>query len=140
MTMDEIFKLAAEKFKGALSSDTGKSLATGAIMLALQKLFASSNGKLDLGSILKGMDVQGLTGIAQSWLGNGANEGVSADTIQKLFGGKLDAFASQLGIQKDEAVRGLQAAVPEVVDKNSQDGNLLDQAGGMLNMVKSLFQ
>jgi len=137
--MDDIFKLAAEKFKGALSGGTGQSLATGAVMLALQKLFTNADGKLDLGSILKGMDMQGLTNIAQSWLGNGANQGISGEAIQQLFGGKLDAFASELNLKKDEAVNGLRAAVPEVVDKNSQDGDLMSQASGVLNMVKGLF-
>ncbi|MEM1059714.1 MAG: YidB family protein [Verrucomicrobiota bacterium] len=137
--MDEIFQLAAEKFKGALSGETGQKLATGTVIPALQKLFTNSEGKLDLSAILKDMDLQGLAGIAQSWLGSGSNHGIDASAIEKLFGGKLSEFASQLGIQKDEAVQGLRAAVPEVVDKSSPDGNLMSQASGVINIVKGLF-
>lgn len=137
--MEDILKLAAEKFKGALGGGTGQSLATGAIILALQNLLTGKDGKLDLGSLISNLDGQGLMNIAQSWLGDGANAGISAEAIQNLFGGKLDSFASELGIKKDEAVSGLQSAIPEVVDKSSSDGNLLDQAGGIFKAVKGLF-
>ncbi len=137
--MEDILKLAAEKFKSALGGGTGQSLATGAIMLALQNLLTGKDGKLDLSSLLSNLDGQGLMNVAQSWLGNGTNAGISAEAIQNLFGGKLEGFASELGIKKDEAISGLQSAIPEVVDKSSADGNLLDQAGGIFKAVKGLF-
>jgi len=90
----------------------------------------SQNG--DLGAVLS------------SWLGDGANRPISADTIASVFGqADIAKFASQLGVDPTTAQRGLAQALPQVVDKASSGGNLLDSVGGvggLMGMAKSLLR
>ena len=68
---------------------------------------------------------------AQSWLGDGANQALSADQVQDVIGGdKIEAFASKLGVSPEEATSGLSELLPQLVDKSSRGGELLDSLGG----------
>jgi len=77
-----------------------------------------------------------LTDLAKSWLGNGENSPVSGDQLKSLFGGeKLAQFASQLGTDEATAMDGLKDALPNLVDKASPDGNILDSLGGLSGLA-----
>lgn len=86
----------------------------------------------------------GLTNQLQSWLGDGGNDGISASNIMDVLGGdKVSNFASQLGISGEEAAGGLADVIPELIDKSSSGGNLLDSVGGLggaMNLAKGLFK
>jgi uncharacterized protein YidB (DUF937 family) len=81
--------------------------------------------------------------ILQSWLGDGQNDSISGSQVSDLLGSdKIAAFASQLGLSQDEAIGGLQDAMPKMVDNASSGGSLLDSIGGIsgaLNMASKLF-
>ncbi len=85
-------------------------------------------------------DLQGLVG---SWLGDGDNDSISADKITELFGGeKLSEFASSLGVDQGAAAESLSEAIPQMVDKGSNGGSLLDVVGGVdgiADLAKKLF-
>lgn len=101
--------------------------------------------------MISGMQHSGnadLLSLAASWLGSGANQPVSGNQLAQIFGqDRISAFAQQLGISQEEAVSGLQASVPDVVDKASPNGNIdlnamLDSIGGIqgaLNIASKLF-
>ena len=61
----------------------------------------------------------------------------------EMFGGdKLANFANQLGLDQDSANNGLSEMLPNLVDKSSSGGNLLESVGGLggaLDMAKKLF-
>jgi len=77
-----------------------------------------------------------LTELAASWLGKGENSQVSGDQLQSLFGKeKIAQFASDLGTDEATAVEGLKGALPDLVDKASPDGNILDSLGGLSGLA-----
>lgn len=94
----------------------------------------SSDGGLDIGSLVSNMLSKGggLQEIVGSWLGDGDNETVSGSQIKDILGGdKIAEFASKLGIDEDSAADSLAEAVPQMVDKGSSGGSLLDAVGGL---------
>jgi len=110
---------------------------------ALDKLVAGGKG-FDLGEIVSMFQGSGrdLASKAKSWLGDGANASISAAQVQETMGSdKIAAFASQLGIDRNEASQKLAETLPELVDKSSQGGHLLNSIGsqGLLAGLASRF-
>jgi uncharacterized protein YidB (DUF937 family) len=82
------------------------------------------------------MDSGGLGAIAQSWLGDGDNQPVSPEQVTNMFGAdKISEFASKLGLSNEEAAGGLSEALPQMVDKASTGGSLLDSIGGVSGAI-----
>ena len=137
-------KLLSEKF--------GDSADIGAIPQALTGLLSGEDGNLDIGSLVQNlMQNQGIGNLLGSWLGDGANESMSVDHIFDMFGGeKVQEFASSVGVETDTAAEGLSQVIPDLIDRFSEGGNvlegvaggLLEKAGGasgLLGMAKGLF-
>jgi len=99
---------------------------------ALDSLIDGKKG-FDLSDIVAKFQGGGgdLASKAKSWLGDGTNDPVSPSQVQDAIGAdKVAAFASKLGIDRDEASQNLAKILPELIDKSSQGGNLLDSIGG----------
>jgi len=93
---------------------------------------SNNNAGIDLGSLLGGLQNSGLGDIAESWLGDGDNAHISRSQIENMLGSdKIQAAAQQLGADQNDLLRGLQDMLPQVVDKSSSGGNLLDSVGGI---------
>jgi len=137
MDMNDILSLGAKLFSDSdKSGDAGSALDTDTIQSALSGLISDD---FSIGSLLDKMQGGGLADIAQSWLGDGQNNSISEEGIMSLFGDeKISEFASQLGVSKDEAIGGLQDALPKMVDNASSNGSILDAIGG-LDGVKGLI-
>lgn len=142
MDIEVILQSAAKLFADRVGQSAG-SLNQSSIIDALKSLLGNGNGSIDLQGIIGRMSGGGLAAIASSWLGNGANAGVGSSQILEIFGeDKINAFASQLGIDSGQATQGLEAAIPEIVDKASSGGALLESAGGLsgaLGMAGKFF-
>ena len=141
--MDELLQMGATMFsKSNLSGDAGSNLDLGSLTSALSGL-TDGDGGFDLGGLMKNLNAGGLGDMAKSWLGDGANMGISADQIGSVIGSdKLSEFASKLGLSVDEAAGGLSDALPQMVDKGSSGGSLLDSIGGLegaLGLAGKLF-
>lgn len=132
MDLNSIINMATS----ALDRDRDGQLEIHEIMHALGPLLSSGQqalqnngaqaGGLDLSSLINTMQQNGLGSIAQSWLGDGANQPVSGEQLQATLGQeKIDAFAQQTGMNHDQALHSLQEILPTVVDKSSQGGELL---------------
>jgi len=92
----------------------------------------SQSQGLDLGSIVGNLQNSGLGNIAESWLGDGDNAEISADQIQSMLGSDKVAEAAQaLGADQNDLLAGLQDMLPQVIDKSSSGGSLLDSVGGI---------
>jgi len=102
-----------------------------------------SDGGGGIGSILSSMKEKGLGSIADSWLGDGDNEEISTDQLRDVVGGsKVTEMASELGTDEDSLLSGLKDALPQMVDKSSSGGSLLDNLGGLsgaLGMAKKFL-
>ena len=69
---------------------------------------------------------------AKSWLGDGKNAEISESQIESAIGtDKISQFAKQLGIGRDEAKSNLTDILPQLIDKGSRGGGLLDSVGGV---------
>ncbi|MDH3304951.1 MAG: YidB family protein [Gammaproteobacteria bacterium] len=98
---------------------------------ALDKLSSSGKG-FDLADIVATFQGSGgdVARIAKSWLGDGANESISASQVQDTIGSRrVAAFAQALGMDLDAASEKLARILPELVDKSSQGGYLIDSIG-----------
>lgn len=88
--------------------------------------------KMDIGGLVSGLKEKGLGDVAESWLGDGANKAISADQLKDVLGGdKVAAAAAQLGTDEGSLLETLKDAVPQMVDKSSSGGSLLDSVGGI---------
>lgn len=146
MDMGDLLKMGASAFiQSKLSGDNGSGLDLGSLTSALSGLTGgnSDNGGLDIGAILGKMQSGGMADMAQSWLGDGQNQEMSDSNVTDMFGAdKISDFASQLGLSNEEAIGGLRDAMPQMVDKASSGGSLLDSIGGIggaINMAGKLF-
>jgi len=122
------------------SDDATTSLDMGQLSSALGRLLGGKENTLDLGTVLGKMKDSGLDDIAASWLGNGKNSSISGETIKNILGSdKVADFASMLGLSEKSAETALADALPEMVDKASPDGslleNLIDNAGGLDGLI-----
>ncbi|GAB5413901.1 MAG: hypothetical protein Cons2KO_15040 [Congregibacter sp.] len=127
-----------------LSEKLGINLNVDQITSALSGLLGDHNGQIDFAGLAGKMASSGeLKNIIGSWLGDGANAPISADSLMNILGSdKVAAFASQIGTDTPTAADGLADVLPQMMDKASSGGSLLDMAGGasgLLGAAKSLF-
>jgi len=121
--------------KSALLSKLGAGANTNssAITSVLGSLLGGSKGSgIDLGDLVGKLNGNGLGDIANSWLGDGDNADISNEQVQDLLGSdKIQQAASQLGTSEGDLLEGLKSMIPQVVDKSSSGGSLLDSVGGI---------
>ena len=142
MNLAQLQELGAKVFsESSLSGDTGSNLDLQSLGDALSRL-TGSNG-IDLGSLVNSFNNGGLGELVNSWLGDGENQAISTDQVTKVIGSeKLSEFASQLGLSVEEAAGGLTEALPQMIDKASSGGSLLESFGGIqgaIGLAKKLF-
>ena len=116
-----------------LSEKLGLQIDPETVAGALSSLLGDGQGNIDIAGLASKMASSGdLGGIVSSWLGDGANSAISAESILGLLGeNQVSDFAQQLGTNKDTAAAGLADVLPQLMDKASSGGNLLDAAGGL---------
>ena len=116
-----------------LSDKLGLQLDSATVSSALTGLLGGSDGNIDFAGLASKMASSGELGnIVSSWLGDGANSSISADSILGMFGNSNVAdFASKLGTDTETAAGGLADVLPQLMDKASSGGSLLDSAGGL---------
>lgn len=127
----DMMKLATQLLASKLGGSAGAN--TSQVESVIGSLLGGGNkGGIDLGSLLGGLQKGGLANVAESWLGDGDNEHISRSQIEELLGSdKIKQAASQLGADQNDLLRGLQNMIPQVVDKSSSGGSLLDSVGGI---------
>ncbi len=130
----DIMKLATQALASKVLGSAGNSDMVQSVIGKL--LGGSSGGGIDLGSLVGSLQDKGLGDIADSWLGDGDNAEISTSQIQDLLGSdKLEAAASELGADQNQLLEGLQEMIPQVVDKSSSGGSLLDSVGGLSGLA-----
>lgn len=134
MDMSNLLKMGASAFMNSnKSGEAGSGLNIEMIVSALSKLIGDNGqGELDIAGLLAKMQGGGLAQIASSFLSSGDNEEMSQSSVIDLFGSdKITNFASELGLSESEAAGGLSDAIPQLIDKASSCGSLLDSVGGL---------
>ncbi len=119
----------------------GDKLADSGALEGLTKLTGGDG--LDLGALTEKLKAGGLGGKLDSWLGDGDNEAVSGEEIKNALGAdKVAEMASSMGVDEDTAANQLTELLPNLLDKASSGGSLLDKLGGAsgaLDAAKGLF-
>ena len=121
-----------------LASKLGSNVNSDVIQSAIGGLLGGNNndGGLDLSSLVGNLQNGDLSNIAESWLGDGDNEEISEEQVEGLFGSeKIQKMASQLGANQGDVLSGLKEALPQMVDKSSSGGSLLDSVGGVSGLA-----
>ena len=144
MNLSELIQMGAAAFRdSSQSGEAGSNLDIEAITSALSGLTGTSGG-FDFSSLVEKFGAGGLGEIANSWLGDGANQSISPEQIGSVLGSEqISQFASKLGISSEEAAGGLSDALPQMVDKASSGGSLLESLGGVegvIGMASKLFK
>lgn len=122
----------------------GIDLEGGVIADALTSLLGGEGGAIDIQELISRFTAGGgIEDIVGSWLGDGGNSSISVEQIQNILGGdNIANFASQLGIDTSGAAEGLTEVIPQMIDKVSSGGSLLDNLGGaegVLGLAKKFF-
>lgn len=109
-----------------------------------------TGGNLDMGSLMGKLTEGGLGDQVQSWMGDGDNEPVSAEQLKSALGEEQMAAASEkMGVDTDTAAQQLSESLPDLADKFSGGGSMLDASGladklggasGIMDMAKGLFK
>ena len=133
MNLESLLQLGAKAFiNSTKSGETGSGLDIGNLSSALSGLLGGGQGVIDLGSLVSKFSSAGLGSLVNSWLGDGSNESISTGQITEMFGANnISDFASKLGLSQEEAAGGLSDAIPQMMDKASSGGSLLDSIGGL---------
>ena len=83
-----------------------------------------------LSGILSKLQQSGLGDAAASWVGSGANQGVSADALGGALGPDLmGVIASQLGGSREQAAGTMADLLPSLIDKLTPQGQVPDDNG-----------
>jgi uncharacterized protein YidB (DUF937 family) len=158
--MDDLMGAAA---KAAMGSLQGKQAAAGAaggvdpqMLIGMVTTLVNNAGGLQ--GILAKLQQGGLGEAAQSWVGMGANQPVSADQLGGALGPDLlGAVAKQLGGNQQQAAGTLADLLPGLIDKLTPQGQLPadngmgalgallggqggGQAGDLMGMLGGLLQ
>ncbi|SHG96774.1 YidB family protein [Ferrimonas marina] len=142
MDLQQVLQVAAQLFN---QGNNGPNQDDNQVASALSELMGgqADGSGIDLGQIVSSLDGAGLTQIAQSWLGDGANDPIDPGQLSNVFGqDKLGQFAQNLGMEQADVEQGLSQALPAIIDKSSQGGSLLEAVGGVsgiMGMVGKLF-
>lgn len=114
---------------GSGSSSGGGSSGLASLMGVLGPLIASFLANGGLSKIINGMQVQGLSAQADSWVGTGPNEPIGADDLRHVLGDEeVGQLAQQLGTDPDTAAQLLAQITPNVVNAVTPEGQLPDEA------------
>jgi len=125
----EIIELGAK----LLNENLGLQVDPNTIANALSSLLGDGQGNLDLAGLVSRMTQNGQLGaLVSSWLGDGANSAISAENLTGLLGeGGIADFANSIGTDPGSAAQGLADVIPQMMDKASSGGSLLESAGGL---------
>ena len=137
----DLMKLGTE----LLSSKLGSGVDGDSLTSALSGLLGGSDGNIDVAGLASKMSANSdLGNVLSSWLGDGENSPISADKITGLLGdSNIADFASKLGLDSSTAASGLAEALPQLMDKASSGGSLLDSlggVGGLMDAAKSFLK
>ena len=134
----DILQMGAQLLKNSMGGQGD----TDAISGVLQKLIGNGD-QLDMAGMVAAMQSGGLASIVASWLGDGDNAAVSESQVRDVIGSeKISEAAAQIGTDENSLLAGLAQALPQMVDRSSSGGSLLDAIGGLdgaMNMAKKLF-
>lgn len=131
----DIIQLGAQ----LLSEHLGLDVDSATLQSALSGLLGDGQGGVDFGALAARMGQSGgLEAVLGSWLGDGANAPISAESVLGLLGeGNVAEFAGKIGTDTGTAASGLSDILPQMMDRASSGGSLLASAGGLGGLMSA---
>ncbi|WP_428485746.1 YidB family protein [Rhodopila sp.] len=118
----------ASPIQGILGSLLGGGQANQAGNQGMTGGAASLGGMGGLQGLISKFEGAGLGGIAQSWVGNGANQPVSPEQLHGVLGNdQVQAMSSQSGMAPQDFLSQLSQHLPNAVHAATPDGRLPDE-------------
>ncbi|MGC2824011.1 MAG: YidB family protein [Pseudolabrys sp.] len=78
-----------------------------------------------LSDLLKQFQQSGQSDTVNSWVGTGPNKSISPNDLASALGSdKINALVAQIGMSRDDLLRGLSKYLPQVVDQLTPQGRL----------------
>ncbi|WP_028467845.1 YidB family protein [Neptunomonas japonica] len=131
----DLLKIAADLFLNKLGT-SADGVDSNQLTSALGSLLGGADGQIDLSDLISKVSNGGLASLAQSWLGDGANDGFSVDQVMSVLGqSQVSEFSSSLGLDEGAASNALSDMIPELIDQNSSAGGLLEAVGGVSGLA-----
>jgi uncharacterized protein YidB (DUF937 family) len=117
---------------GILSELTGGDhVQSGNLMQAAMSMLQQQGG---LESVLGMFRSKGMDQEADSWVGTGANIGVSAAQVQQVFGkSALGDMAEKLGMSQGEASSAMAKVLPELVNQMTPEGRVPENHNDLIS-------
>jgi uncharacterized protein YidB (DUF937 family) len=81
-----------------------------------------------LAGLVSAFENAGLGHVAQSWVGNGPNQGVTPQQLQQVFGQQqVQQWAEQTGMPQNDFLGQLAQHLPQAVDRMTPNGRIPDE-------------
>jgi len=121
---DSLKDLAQDAVAGATGAGSAGTTDESHEQSVIAGLLGAGGGQLP--DILKNLNVGGLGRMAQSWIGKGDNEPVSAEQVKVSLPQQVAAVAAKFGISSDEAAAKIAKYLPGIIDRLTPDGLVPD--------------
>ena len=100
------------------------------ILMMLQNRGGNAGARGGLGGLLQQLQAAGLGQQANSWVGRGDNDTITAEQLRDALGpDSIRELATQAGVSDEEASGGLASLLPELVNQLTPDGRLPADSG-----------
>lgn len=124
---------------GLLGNSAAQGGTSSAALLQMAMTLVQQNG--GIGGIVQQLQRGGLGDIVTSWVGTGANRSVSPVQLEQALGSAaVTQAAATAGVDPSQAMGGLAAMLPQLIDKLTPDGNVTPGSSAMLTQVMGMLQ
>ncbi|MHB8059643.1 MAG: YidB family protein [Gaiellaceae bacterium] len=121
---------------GLMGGSGGNAMLMAALLPVVLKMLKGGG----LGKILSGAQAQGLTTQADSWVGKGENQSVSADQLTNVLGGdQVAKIAKKVGASQSDTAGALAQLLPQVINHVTPSGQVPEK-GDLKGMLKELMK
>jgi uncharacterized protein YidB (DUF937 family) len=97
--------------------------AAGAEMVTVVNALIEKHGGVQ--GIVAQLEQQGLGATVRSWVGEGANQPITADQVHQAFGSDtVKELAAKVGLSPQDLAAKLSAILPQAIDKLTPGGTL----------------
>jgi uncharacterized protein YidB (DUF937 family) len=112
------------------------------VQIAMQMLSQQGqNGQSGLADIVSKFQQGGLGHLADSWVGTGENQPVSADQLSNVMGSdQLSQIASQLGMSQGDVAGGLSKILPDLINHVTPNGQMPESSDMISNALSAFLK
>ncbi|QJR34031.1 YidB family protein [Gemmatimonas groenlandica] len=124
---------------GLLGNTTAPGGTSSTALLKMAMTLVQQNG--GVGGLVQKLQSGGLGEIVSSWVSTGTNRSVTPAQLEQALGGAaVTQAAATAGVDPSQAMGGLAAMLPQLVDKLTPDGDVTPGSNAMLTQVMGMLQ